>query len=192
MERMNRKKALTLYGENGFTLIEMIIVIILLGVMTAWMGGALVMPIQAFLFARNASETSQKSQLALARINRELTNVASIGAATADGITYTDNTGASYVLVKSASLITLAQTAPTVISAKTLINGVATDYGGSAFLAYKKADGSNWTVGSDAISQLGIIQVVLKLTGFGGTDTFIYQTTVTPRYNTVPTTPRMS
>lgn len=68
MYKMMRK----INKQNGFTLIEMIVVLILVGIMATFAGLAIVMGVQGFMFSKNNAAISEKAQLALARINREL------------------------------------------------------------------------------------------------------------------------
>lgn len=64
MRRENRQK--------GFTLIEMIVVLVLVGILAAGAGLGIVAMVQGYLFSKDNAEISEKAQLALARINREL------------------------------------------------------------------------------------------------------------------------
>lgn len=59
-------------NSNGFTLIEMIVVLVLVGILAAGAGLGLVTVVQGYFFARNNADISEKAQLAIIRINREL------------------------------------------------------------------------------------------------------------------------
>ncbi len=60
------------HREAGFTLLEIVISIALLGLLTALFGMGLVAAVQSHEFSRTNVEVTQKSQLALTRIQREL------------------------------------------------------------------------------------------------------------------------
>ena len=64
MRRENRQK--------GFTLIEMIAVLVLVGILASGAGLGIVTMVQGYLFSKDNAEISEKAQLALSRINREL------------------------------------------------------------------------------------------------------------------------
>jgi len=58
--------------QEGFTLIEMIVVMILVGILAAGAGLGIITMVQGYLFSKDNAEISEKAQLALSRINREL------------------------------------------------------------------------------------------------------------------------
>ena len=58
--------------QKGFTLIEMIAVLLILGIIAAFTGLGIVSAVQGYMFARDNAAVSEKAQLALERINREL------------------------------------------------------------------------------------------------------------------------
>lgn len=59
-------------NEQGFTLIETIAVILLVGIISAVLGMAIVQGVKSYIFGRTNVAVSQKAQLALARMDREL------------------------------------------------------------------------------------------------------------------------
>ena len=66
---MTEKQYLT---EHGFTLIEMIVVMVLVGILAAGAGLGIVTMAQGYIFSKDNAEVSEKAQLAMARISREL------------------------------------------------------------------------------------------------------------------------
>lgn len=59
-------------GQKGFSLIEVIAVLILVGIMAAIAGMGIVKGVQGYLFAKSNAALSEKANMAIARINREL------------------------------------------------------------------------------------------------------------------------
>jgi len=184
--------------EKGFTLIEVIVVLILLGIMGAVLATGVVTAVNGFMFTRDSAIKSQKAQLALARIAKELLAMTSIdsdpASNTGNTIAYTTSYG-QFQLTKAGSQITLAKTdtAPLpAISAKILVDDVSTNYGSDVFLSFKKQDGTtDWAYGTDDFSALYQIKVIIKLNGYGGTQTLTFETTVNPRNNTLSNAPKL-
>ena len=58
--------------QKGFTMIEMIIVLVLVGILSAVAGLGIVTAMQGYLFSKDNATVSAKAQLAIARISREL------------------------------------------------------------------------------------------------------------------------
>ncbi len=58
--------------QKGFTLIEMIVVLVLVGIMAALAGMGIVTGVQGYLFARSSAAISEKTQLAMVRIRQEI------------------------------------------------------------------------------------------------------------------------
>lgn len=175
--------------QAGFTLLEVIVVLVLLGIVAAGLSSAIIYSAQHFIFAREANQLSQKAQLALARMKRELVDVRSVTTASATSLRYILATGGEYQIQLSGTAINMQGINP-VIAAQPLINGLAAANGGQTFLTYRKADGSAWTTADD-INDLAQIQTVIVL-AFTGQPNLTYQTTINPRRTAVPTVPRLN
>lgn len=81
------------FHQSGFTLIETIVVLVMVGIMAAVAGMGLIQITQGYIFSRLNAATAQKGQIAMARITKELGTITSVTAATANSITYLSNDG---------------------------------------------------------------------------------------------------
>jgi len=76
-------------SESGFTLIEAIVSLILVGIMAAVAGIGLVYVVQGYLFTRANAATLQKGQIAMSRISLELKNISLVSSpSTSTSITF--------------------------------------------------------------------------------------------------------
>lgn len=71
-------------NERGFTLIETIAVLLLMAIITAVLGMAIVQGVKSYVFGRQNVAVSQKAQLALARMERELRAITDIDTTNSD------------------------------------------------------------------------------------------------------------
>ena len=65
-------------NEQGFTLIEVIVTLVLVGITAALAGMWIVSIANGYIFAKMNASTIQKGQLAMARISKELSAIQSI------------------------------------------------------------------------------------------------------------------
>jgi len=76
-------------NKNGFTLIEIIISLVLIGIVAAVVGMSSVHMVKSFLFSEKNVDTLLKGQIAVARIYKELKNIKAVSASSANSITFT-------------------------------------------------------------------------------------------------------
>lgn len=76
-------------NKKGFTLIEVVVSLVLIGILVVVAGLGLVQIVNGYVLAKQNSETIQKVQIAMARIGKELGAANSISTAAATSITYT-------------------------------------------------------------------------------------------------------
>ena len=76
-------------APGGFTLIELIVSLTLLGVLTAFAGMGVVSIVEAFWLTKTNAETTQKGQLAMSRLAKEFTHIRFVASGSATAITYT-------------------------------------------------------------------------------------------------------
>jgi prepilin-type N-terminal cleavage/methylation domain-containing protein len=69
---MLRKMHRRIANERAFTLIEVIVSLVLIGILAAIAGMGLVKIAEGYVFAKQNAETAQKAQIAIARIVKEL------------------------------------------------------------------------------------------------------------------------
>ncbi len=188
-------------NRRGFTVIEMIVVLVILGVVAIILGNVIAYIMQSYNFARNSSHLSQKAQLAMARIKIELTDAVMISAATPDQIDYTlskstlpscaADTGCQYSIKRAGTAITIEGTNP-VVTPAVLIDGLTANNNGNIFLRYYQADGTTaWTT-TNGFSTLTKIQVVFSLDNETGRGVIPlkYECSINPRANTVINAPQ--
>ena len=75
-------------NQRGFTLIEMILTLLLVGMIAVFAGMGIPALMNGFLLARQNAETTQKGQVAMARMVKEFTGINGVTAATATSITF--------------------------------------------------------------------------------------------------------
>lgn len=85
--------------ESGFTLVEIIVSLVLLGIMVAVAGIGLVSGTKGYIFSNENAAVTQKGQLAMARLSRELMELNSITSATDTAIIY-DRPGGQYAFAQ--------------------------------------------------------------------------------------------
>lgn len=74
--------------KNGFTLIELVTVIMIAAILSAIAGMGLVQIANGYVFARKNAAVAQQAQIALTRLVKELSAIQSVSAATATSLTY--------------------------------------------------------------------------------------------------------
>ena len=77
-------------SQQGFTLIETITVLILVGIIIVFAGMGITSVIEGYLLTKTNAETTQKGQVALTRLIKEFTVISSVdaGASTPTSITF--------------------------------------------------------------------------------------------------------
>lgn len=81
--------------EAGFTLIEIILTLVLIGILSVFAGLFMTSFISSYFLVKSNSDTALKAQMAMDRISMELKDVSAVSAVTADSlITYTNSQGA--------------------------------------------------------------------------------------------------
>ena len=159
--------------EAGFSLIEMILVLVLLGVMGVGAGFGISTVVNGFLFSRDSVATTAKGQLALLRLSREFRVITAVTSASATSIQFTalhgDGITQSYTVAKSGSTITLNDGVNNDILADQ-VNSLALAY----YDTYNGAAQTTWTPARK------IIQATIAMSGPDGT-ILSFSTRVTPR-----------
>jgi prepilin-type N-terminal cleavage/methylation domain-containing protein len=187
--------------KQGFTLIEMIVVLVIMGIVAVVLVNVIVYSMQAYIFARNADQLSQKAQLAMARIKIELTDNTNVSTATSTQITYTvpksaappsctTAAGCQYTLLLSGTQVTL-QDVTNSGTAQVLIDGLTAGNNGNNFLNYYQSDGTAWAT-TNGFSSLNKIVVNFYLnndTGSGVVIPVSYEGSINPRANTILNAP---
>ncbi len=81
--------------EAGFTLIEIIVTLVLVGILSVFAGLFMTSFLNAYFLVKNNSETAMKAQMAMDRVSIELREVNAVSALTNNSlITYTNPSGA--------------------------------------------------------------------------------------------------
>lgn len=75
--------------ETGFTLIEVVVTLVLLGIMAAIGAMMIVQAAQSYIMTKTSSELSQKAQLAADRMILEFEDISAISSASASAVCYT-------------------------------------------------------------------------------------------------------
>ena len=165
--------------EAGFTLIEIIVSLILVGIMASVAGMGIVAGVKGYLFAKDNAAVSGKAQLAMSRLNRTFMEVLSITAASLTSVTYDRLSGGSRIT----ETLSWAAGAPIKITVQgdTLGGDTLVDHVSSLALTYQKG-AAPW-VQTDDFNLLSTVGVTLKLTPPGGGNDVTFSTVITPRNN---------
>lgn len=159
--------------ESGFSLVEMILVLVLLGIMGVGAGFGVSTVVNGFLLSRDSAATAAKGQLALLRLSREFRVITSVTSASASSIQFAalhgDGVTQAYTVAKSGNTITLNDG---------VNNDVLVDKVNALSLAYY--DTYNGAAQTTWTSARKIIQVTIVLSGPDGVP-LSFSSRVTPR-----------
>ena len=163
--------------EYGFTLIEIIVSLIIVGIMAAVAGMGLTTGLKGFLFSKENAHMSQKAQIALTRLNRELMELLDVVTPSSSSIIY-ERTSGNFAIAKVGSTIKIREGSllPDQDNGDILIDNV------NAFtLSYYRGDQA-WQFGTDSIQLLSAIKIDFVLTrSDSGVGNITFSTTVHPR-----------
>ncbi|MGB5218027.1 MAG: type II secretion system protein [Smithella sp.] len=175
-------------SQKGFTLIEVITTLVIVGVMAALGGMGIVQAVKGYITVKQNSETTQKFQMALTRINREIREMISTSTATGTTISMTgvNNCFSSTNCVRT---IGLNNGAIKITSGGTnLANGdILIDNVNSFNISYYKEGNTQWTSADDQTLLAGVkVDMSINLPGggtLGGIGGGLLPSNIAPRNN---------
>ena len=170
--------------QAGFTLIEIIVTLILIGILASFAGFGIVSAVKGYLFAKNNTIIAGKAQVAMSRMTRELLDLRAVPHPAANPSSSIEfdkvlekiaiGQSGSEIRIKKGSLgSTLDYTTGDVLANQVITGGLS--------FAYKKGS-ANWVAGDD-ITLLSHIVISLTMNGVGEGSNYTFTTTVSPRNN---------
>ena len=157
-------------NQKGFTLIEIIVSLVLVGIIGVFAGMGLVSIVEGFIFTKMNAETAQKGQAAMTRLVKEFNFISSVTSGTDTSINFTSykaGVAGTHVLVL-------------VVDGNNLVfdSDILTDDVSAFELAYY--DSYNGTKQSTWSSSRKIIEITLTLRGASDIDS-VFTSRVVPR-----------
>jgi len=168
MFKMNRK--------SGFTLVEIIASLLLVGFMSVFAGSVIVTFTKGYLFTKENAHVAQKAQLAMSRINRELMELIDVTAASPTAITTAitiEGTAGIHTIGLNDGKIKIAESGTALADGDILIDDI------SVFKLEYWAGKMPWAQGMD-IKLLSAIKIEMSLSRSTG-NPIDFTTTVHPR-----------
>ena len=156
--------------KNGFTLIELICALVIVGILAT--GGALgiIHVTKAFVAARENTQMVQKASLALERISMELVGCSKIHGASSNKIEFsTPGDDTPHILEQTKGAIQL--------DGNNLIDTLGDNQN---FLTFINGEGEPWH-DTAPLSDLSLIQITLVMAHSAGPH--VFETQITPRNN---------
>lgn len=153
-------------GMSGFTLVEMIAVVALVGILAACAGLTAVPMAEAYLAATSGTELAAKTQLAVARMSKEFQHLTTVSSSGASALSFASRNMAGTAGNHVLSWGGVAGN-PLQLDGVTLLGGVQAFamtyiyYSGGAVVSE-----ANWTANSRGVA------VSMQVQGIGGTVTF--------------------
>ena len=146
--------------ESGFTLIEVIAVLILAGVLAAAAGVGIVRGVEGYIFVKETTRLNQKAQLAMERMRREMVQIKTVEPVTTSSIEFTVPSRAtpagSRGIGLSGDALKISVGSPVWENGDTLVGDV-----NSFTLTFYDKDDSPWTSGDS--QNLSVIKIELDL-----------------------------
>jgi len=165
-------------NEKGFTLIEVIVTLILVGITAALAGMWIVSVANGYIFAKMNASTVQKAQLAMTRLTKEFSAISSVTSGNSGQIVYTrPDSNLNPVSVTVSSGGGLLQ-----IGGNTLtdsVSGFTLRYCSNSELNQASCPRVTWAP-TGATDPSKIIEIELRLKGADNTDS-IFTKRVAPR-----------
>ena len=163
--------------QAGFTLIEIIVVLIIGGIMMTVAGMAIVTGLKGYFFARDNASITQNAQLAMTRLSRELMELTNVTTAETSRITF------SRLGLSNSQTIYLDLNYDTI----KIVSGIAASGGdilvdrvNNFALGFYNSSDALWVEGFDDIQDLSYITIALDLERTEGS-IISFSTTVNPR-----------
>lgn len=155
----------------GFTLIEVIVSMVLLGIVAALAGLGLATGVKGYVFARENAELSQKGQVATERIRRELMNMRSVDSFDATSISYSSSLGGGTIGLDG-SVVRLVIGDGDLSTGDILVDSVS---------SFTMTRTDNSITGAHGTGQTTTISITLELEHVTGSGTVSLSTTVNAR-----------
>jgi len=179
---------MTIRGRKGFTLIEVIVVMVLMGIVGATFVLCLTYGFREYVQAADSVALSQKARLALTKMYAELAeaqglDTSNTGNIDEDGFYFVDHDGATASLARVGTTIVMNGT-------YVLVDGLAAYGNDEALFTYSDPDGNTWTP-SDGFDDLYEISITLNMEGPADTGTVAFTNTVNPRRSIIPNAPKL-
>ena len=164
--------------SKGFTLIEVIVCLILLGIIGTGVAMYFVNAVEGFLLTKATNEACQKVNLALERLSREIKNMDSVSSSTSTSLCFSRE-GTNFCVARSGSKITMARDSG---KAYALIDGVIDGVTANGFsVTLLDGDGNSWLVSTN-LSGLSRVSISLTLQIYDST-TRTFSIDINPLFN---------
>ena len=158
--------------KNGFTLIEIIVTMLLVGILAAVGGTAIGQAIKGYVEVKENSATTQKAQMAMSRVTREITEMMNVYSAASNTTLPLTGTGNCYSTTDCVRTIGLDNGAVKIASGSgtTLANGdiLISNVGSFTLTYYNGAANatSTWPTGNDRnLSQVKVEMTISRADG---------------------------
>lgn len=144
-------------NTDGFTLIEMIASLVLMGILATFMSVGVAKIIEGYLFTKDNAETTLKAQMALTRLMKEFSSIDGVTSGSKTSITYSYNKNGISIPNRTVSW-SGSSNAPLLLGGNILAKNV-NDFELKYYTSHQSSGDNNWS-GPEKM-----IGITLKITG---------------------------